>query len=78
MKVQYDGKCELYCTDTGKTATADVLNFRKEEGLTAFIADSKLIMKYNSKHNIYIGSLMGMEFTTKGPKFWEIREGRQR
>ena len=78
MKVQYDSNCELYCTDTGKTATAEVLNFRKEDGLTAFIAQSKVIMKYNKKHDVYIGTLMGMEFTTKGPKFWEIREGRQR
>jgi hypothetical protein len=78
MRVEYDETCELHCTDNDKTATATVVNFRQGDGLTVFIADSKLVMKYNKAHDIYIGSLMGMEFTTKGPKYYEFKQGRQR
>lgn len=78
MKIEHENTCELFCVDNDKTATADILHFRPQDGLTAFIADSKLVMKYNKAHDIYIGSLMGMEFTTKGPKYYELKQGRNR
>lgn len=78
MKIHHDETCELKCTDNGKTAPATVINFRLNDGLTVFVADSKIVMKYNKRHDIYVGSLMGMEFTTKGPNYYEVRQGRQR
>ena len=78
MRIEYDKTCTLLCTDNDKTAVGEVLNFRLNDGLTAFVAGNKIIMKYNKRHDIYIGSLMGMEFTTKGPKYYEIQQGRQR
>lgn len=78
MRVEYDKECELFCIDNDKTAKAQVLNFRLHDGLTCYLAESKLVMKYNKRHDLYIGSLMGMEFHTKGPKYYEVRQGRNR
>jgi hypothetical protein len=54
------------------------MNFRHQDGLTVAIAGNKIVMKYNKAHDIYIGSAMGMEFTTPGPKTYNVREGRGR
>lgn len=78
MRIDYDSQCELYCTDNDKTAIAEVMHFRPEDGLTVVIAESKLVMKYIKKQNIYVGNLMGMEFTTNGPKYYELKQGRTR
>ena len=72
--INHEDTCELYCVDNDKTVVAEVINFRLEDGLTAYLADSKLVMKYNKKHDVYIGSLMGREFTTKGPKYYEVKQ----
>jgi len=78
MRIEFENECDLYCIDNEKTVKAQVLNFRLEDGLTCYLADSKLVMKYNKRHDLYIGSLMGMEFHTKGPKYWEVYQGRHR
>ena len=75
--IHYDSICELYCTDNDKTASAEVVNFRPEDGLTVVLAESKLVMKYKKNTDIYVGTLMGMEFTSKGPKFYETKQGRR-
>jgi hypothetical protein len=76
-RVEHDDKCKLYCTDNEKTVTAEVMHFRPQDGLTVVLAESKIVMKYNKQHDIYIGGLMGMEFTTKGPKYYEVNDFRR-
>lgn len=76
--IKYEETCDVTCTDNGKTVTAEVMNFRQADGLTVVIATNKIIMKYNKKHDEYVGSMHGMEFTSKGPKFYDIKQGRQR
>ena len=68
MRVNHNDICELLCTDNDKTATAEVLNFREGDGLTVALVGNKIVMKYVKQHDIYVGSMAGMEFTTKGPK----------
>ena len=77
MRIEYDETCELHCTDNDKTVTAEVMNFRLHDGLTVSLVGNKIVMKYNKQHDVYIGSTMGMEFTTKGPKYYEFRTGRR-
>lgn len=77
MRVEHDTQCEIHCTDNDKTVTVEVMNFRPQDGLTVILAESKLIMKYNKAHDVYIGSLMGREFTTRGPKYYEHKEFRR-
>ena len=76
MRVQYDNTCDVLCTDNDKTATAEVENFRPQDGLTVVVATNRIIMKYKKTADVYVGSLMGMEFTSKGPKYYEIKNGR--
>ena len=76
MKIEYEKVCELYCTDNEKTASAEVVNFRPQDGLTVILAESKLVMKYKKTTDTYVGSLMGREFTTRGPKYYEVKQGR--
>jgi hypothetical protein len=67
----------LFCVDNDKTATAEVMNFRPQDSLTVVLAESKMVMKYNKAHDVYIGSLFGREFTSKGPKYYEHKEFRR-
>ena len=77
-RVEYNDKCELFCVDNDKTVTAEILNFRLHDGLTCYLAESKITLKYNKQHDVYIGNLMGREFTSQGPEYWEVNTGRQR
>lgn len=78
MRVEHDETCMLHCTDNDKNIEAEVLNFRQGDGLTVVLAGNKIVMKYNKQHDVYIGSTSGLEFTTKGPKYYEYRQGRNR
>ena len=76
MRVEHEDTCELHCTDNDKTATAEVMHFRQGDGLTVSLVGNKIVMKYNKRHDVYIGNAMGLEFTTKGPKYYEVKNGR--
>ena len=75
--IHYENTCEVTCTDNGKTVEAEVMNFRHRDGLTVVVATNKIVMKYKANADIYVGNLMGMEFTSKGPKYYETKQGRR-
>lgn len=64
----YDDRMEVTCTDTGKTVTATVSDFVPGKVASCFLAQNKIVMYYNQKHNQYQGTMSGLEFTTRGPK----------
>jgi len=74
--IQYDQTCKIVNTKTEIEVDAEVANFRPQDGLTVIIATNKIVLKYNKRHDIYIGNSMGMEFTSKGPKYYETKQGR--
>jgi len=76
--INYESTCEITSTDSGKTVTAEVAYFKLEDKLNVVVATNNIVLKYNPKHKLYIGNALGMEFTTKGPKHYEIRQGRIR
>ena len=76
--IQHDKTCSVTCTDNGKTVDAEVMHFRHMDGLTVVIATNKIVMKYKKNSDIYVGNLMGMEFTSKGPNYYDVKQGRQR
>jgi len=76
MRVEYDKHCKIINTGTEIEVEAEVANFRPKDGLTVVVASNKIVLKYNSKHDIYIGNAMGMEFTSHGPKYYETKQGR--
>jgi len=74
--IQHDQTCKIVNTATEVEVDAEVAHFRPYDGLTVIVATNKIILKYNKKHDVYIGKAMGMEFTSKGPKYYETKQGR--
>jgi hypothetical protein len=44
--------------------------------LEVFIVGNRILMKYKPSANMYIGSIYGIEFQSKGPKVDEIKDFR--
>jgi hypothetical protein len=74
--IHQEKTCEVTCTDNDKTVTAEVAHFRPQQSVTVVLATSKILLEYNSTVDLYVGSKMGMEFTSKGPKYYETKQGR--
>ena len=67
--INYEDTCTLYNTDKGKTINADIVEFRYQEKMVCNIQNGiEIRLNYNSKHDEYVGSMAGLEFTTKGPR----------
>jgi hypothetical protein len=74
---EYEDTCEVYNFDSGKTVTADVLNFQPEKSLTVSINRAiKVILQYQERGRKYIGSASGFEFWSDGPKGYTYRTNR--
>jgi hypothetical protein len=57
---------QLYCTDRDKSVNAEIANLREGKSLEAVIEKSiKIRLDYNLRHQIYVGSTNGLEFTIK-------------
>lgn len=74
--IHHDNTCDVTCTDNDKTVSAEVAHFRPNEALTIILATNKINMKYQPTAKVYVGSTMGMEFISKGPKYYETKQGR--
>jgi len=77
MRTEYEDKCVIHNTDHNKTIEVAVMDFRPQAKLTVSVQNSvKLILSYDEKHKIYVGSQAGMEFTSEGPRGYTVKEGR--
>ena len=65
MKIYYKQNCYLTSTTTNKTVEVEADNMKENVGFDAYIANSKIKMRWNGK--IYVGNMSGMEFTSDGP-----------
>jgi hypothetical protein len=74
MATEYDKVCTVTCTDNDKVAEAEVDRFNDKQFLDIFLAGNKIHMQYNGK--VYVGNKMGLEFTSPGPKIYQITRGR--
>ena len=66
MKTLFDNVATLTNTHNENSVECEVDNVREHDSLNAFVANTKIHMKWNGK--IYVGKMAGMEFTTLGPK----------
>jgi len=67
---QYETVCEVTCIDNGRSMEVDVINFRPEHSCKILVEKKiDVFLKYNAKHDLYVGSKAGMDFTTKGPSY---------
>jgi hypothetical protein len=79
MRTVYEEECTLYNTDHDKTVTAEVIGYRPGEHLRVLLESRvQMTLQFNNKHNIYVGNMAGLEFTSKGPKSYGIKSGRIR
>lgn len=65
----YADTCSVHNTDSEKTVTAEILDFKPQSVLICSINRSvKVTMHYDAKTKIYVGNMAGMEFTSNGPE----------
>ena len=74
MRTVYENKAMLTNTRSEVAVEAEVDHFREGVGFDAFIATNKIKMKWNGK--VYVGNAHGMEFTSRGPTSFTVKEGR--
>ena len=65
----YETECTLKCTDNGRMHLAEVYNFKEGEHLTVLVEGAVRVHLKYTKFKEYVGSMSGLEFITKGPKF---------
>ncbi len=76
MKRIFENKVVLHCTDNDKDAVADIDNFNENKSFNAYLATNKIHMKWTGR--VYVGNAHGMEFTSKGPEYHDVKEGRRK
>jgi hypothetical protein len=74
MKTVYGDRAILTNTRNDQSVEAEVDNVRENDSLNAFVANTKIHMKWNGK--TYVGNMAGMEFTTPGPSQHTTKQGR--
>jgi len=74
MATEHDKTCTVTCTDNSRTIEADVDRFERNKFVDIYMAQNKIKMVWNGK--VYVGNKMGMEFTTPGPREYQINRGR--
>lgn len=71
-RLEHDENVTVHCTDKDKTMTVEVVMFQPKKFLNVNIVGNDIHMRYSDKHDVYVGSSAGLEFTTKGPEYWYI------
>jgi hypothetical protein len=74
MSSYFSKTAMLTNTRNEQSVEAEVDNVRVNESLDAFVAHTKIHMRWNGK--IYVGKMAGMEFTTPGPSQHTTKQGR--
>jgi len=74
--IRHEDTCTIKNIDTSVEVEAEILNFKLEDALTAVVVGNKIFMEYNKNTDLYVGKALGMEFSTTGPKYYEVKQGR--
>jgi hypothetical protein len=69
MNESYALTCQVECLENGNKIEADVDRFNKGEYLSVYMNTVKVNLQYDSKVNLYIGKMAGLEFGSEGPNF---------
>jgi len=65
----FEDEADIYCTETEKTVTADVIDFLDKRYLIASLNRAvKVNLQWNEQHSMYLGKAAGLEFQSHGPK----------
>jgi len=76
-ETRYEDTCEIVGIKTGATVTGEIISFHEGDSIVATInRAAKVTLRWNEHANLYVGSLGGVEFSSKGPKSWTYRTHR--
>jgi hypothetical protein len=64
----YAKECIIECVDNGKTMEADIENFHKGKFLSVYVNTVRVNLQYDTRTNVYVGSMAELEFISEGPK----------
>ena len=77
MRYQYETTCDITNTKTKKSIKAVVTHFAPEIELSVVLEKTARInLKYDGRS--YTGKFGGMDFTSDGPKYQTIKDGRSK
>ena len=77
QQTRFDDVCEVKNIKTGLTVTGEILTFREKEFITLTINRAvKLRLNWNERAKVYVGSMAGMEFESRGPRAYTYRTSR--
>jgi hypothetical protein len=75
IKTRYENTCEIKQANSGKTVTAEIMDFNEGRNLTVVLNKSvKLLMNWNGR--LYEGRMAGIDFVSDGPRGQRYTEGR--
>jgi hypothetical protein len=75
IKTRFETTCEIKQANSGKTVTAEIMDFNEGRNLTVVLNKSvKLLMNWNGR--AYEGRMAGIDFISNGPKGQKYSEGR--
>ncbi len=60
-----DKQIKLKCTDNGKFIDVHVLNYKPQSWLDVAFNTVKLRLSYKANTRVFVGSMLGREFTIK-------------
>jgi len=71
---EHEKMCSIKCTNNDRVVEAEVDRLIIKESCEIFMAQQKIKMVWNGQ--VYVGNAFGFEFTTIGPKVFNIKKGR--
>jgi hypothetical protein len=75
IKTRFETTCEIKQANSGKTVTAEIMDFNEGRNLTVVLNKSvKLLMNWNGR--AYEGRMAGIDFVSNGPRGQRYSEGR--
>ena len=75
IKTRFENTCEIKQANSGKTVTAEIMDFNEGRNLTVVLNKSvKLLMNWNGR--AYEGRMAGIDFVSNGPCGQRYSEGR--
>jgi len=70
-ETKFEDSCYVVCTDSGVGYQAELHKFHENQYIEIVIKGVVVSLKFNGR-GLYIGNKFGMEFTTPGPKSYNI------
>lgn len=74
--LRHDQSCKIKNLANDVEADAEVTGFEPQQHLRVVMAGNRITMNYNKITQEYVGSTLGMDFVSEGPKYYNVKQGR--